>query len=139
MAKLSASVKYDSINITKVTKKFSTTWSSCSGIRKIEDKMPYSDQENALILEQFMLNQSVAVTLRWVRRTLDRNMPSRNGILRWQQKFKNSGNLAHRGGNRRPGRTAEDIGRVRLIFQENPQASTRSAATALGIPRTTVQ
>ena len=101
--------------------------------------MPYSAQEKALILEEFMQNQSVTVTQRWVRRTMDRNPPSRNDILRWQQQFRNSGNLAHRGGNGRPGRTAEDIARVRLMFQENPQASTRSAATALGIPRTTVQ
>ena len=85
--------------------------------------MPYSAQEKALILEQFMQNQSVTVTQRWVRRTMDRNPPSRNDILRWQQQFRNSGNVAHRGGNGRPGRTAEDISRVRLMFQE----------TALGI------
>ena len=64
VAKLSVTVKYGSINITNVTKKFSTTWFSSSGIRKIEDKMTYSAQEKALILEQFMQNQSVTVTQR---------------------------------------------------------------------------
>ena len=51
-------------------------------------------------------------------------------------KFRKSG---AQGGNGRQGRTAEDIARVRLMFQENPQTSTSSAVTALGIPRTKVQ
>ena len=100
--------------------------------------MPHSAQENALILELLMQNQSVMATQRWARRTMDRNLPSRNDILRWQQQFLNSVNLGHRGVDVRPGTTAEDIARVRLMLQENPRASTRSAATALGITRTTV-
>ena len=79
--------------------------------------MPYSDQEKALILEQSVQNQSETVTQRWVRRTIDKNPPSRNEILRWQQEFRNSENLAHRGGIGRSGKTADDIARVRLMFQ----------------------
>ena len=61
--------------------------------------MPYSAEEQAQILEQFMQDQSVTVTQRWMRRTMDRNSPSRNDILRWQQQFRNLGNLAQRGSN----------------------------------------
>ena len=120
VAKPSVTVKHSSINITNVSKKFSATWFSYSGIRKIEDKMSYSVQEKALILEQFMQNKSVTVTKRWLRRTMGRNPPSRNDVLRWQQQFGNSGNLAHRGDNGRPGRTAENIARLLLMFQETP-------------------
>ena len=111
VAKFSFAVKYGSIYLTNVTKKFSTTWFSCSGIWKIEDTMPYSAQEKVLILEQFMENQSVTVTQRWVRRTMDGNPPSRNDILWWHEQFRNSGNLAH-------GEVTEDQEGVGRILRE---------------------
>lgn len=95
-------------------------------------------QEKAQILREYHRNQSIERTRRWVRRTMGKTPPYPSDIRRWNRLFTEHGSLAHRRGNGRPRISEARIEEVRLLFQEQPQTSLRSAADSLSMPVTSV-
>ena len=75
---------------------------------------------------------------RWFSRKTQRNQPHATDIARWQQNFKETGNIGHRETNSRPRVPSEKFEETRLSFQGNPRISIRSASATLNISRSTV-
>lgn len=100
--------------------------------------MPFTTQEKARILSEYHGTRSVALAPRCILRVLQKSPPYRTDILRWEQKFMESGNVDHRGGNGRPSTSEGTIEQVRQLFQDNSSLSIRAASAQLGIPRSTV-
>ena len=105
---------------------------------KVFLKMPFSLQEKAQILHEYIRTGSITTTQRWVHRVFRKNRPTRNDILRCYANFMSDGNLGHRGSNGRPRLADERIEEVRQMFAADPHLIIRRTSTVLGMPPTTV-
>lgn len=101
--------------------------------------MPFTTQEKARILSEYHRTRSVTLTQRSVRRAIQKSPPYRTDILRWKQKFMESGDVDHRGGNGRPSTSVETIEQVWQLFQDNSSLRIRATASKLDITRSTSQ
>ena len=100
--------------------------------------MRFTPQEKARIVAEYIRNQSVTRTQRWVRTQMRKEPTARNTIIQWHARFMESASLAHRGGNGRPRTNEETVEQVRSMFQDQPQLSIREAASTLDISTSTM-
>ena len=100
--------------------------------------MRFTPQEKARIVAEYIRNESITRTQRWVRTQIRKQPPARNTIIQWHTRFLESANISHRGGNGRPRTSEQTVEQVRLMFQDQPQLSIREAASVLDISTATV-
>ena len=100
--------------------------------------MRFTPQEKARIVAEYIRNESITRTQRWVRMQIRKQPPARNTIIQWHTRFLESANISHRGGNGRPRTSEQTVEQVRLMFQDQPQLSIREAASVLDISTATV-
>ena len=101
-------------------------------------KTRLTPQEKARIVAEYIRNQSVTRTQRWVRTLMRKEIPARNNINQWHTRFMESAYISHIGGYGRPRTSEQTVGQVRSMIQDQPQLSIREAASTLDISTATV-
>ena len=98
-----------------------------------------SIERRAASVQRYIQTNSIIATQRWYRSTYGPPAPSGDSIRRWHDHFLRYGTVADRQRSGRPRVSSEDVRKIEIAFNENPQLSTRNAERELGVPRSTIR
>ena len=83
--------------------------------------MGFTPLEKARIVAEYIRNQSVTRTQRWLLTQMRKESPACNTIIQWHTRFMEIPNISNRGGNGRPRTSEQTVEKVRSMFRDDPQ------------------
>ena len=99
----------------------------------------WTEQQKALIVQEFIRTWHVIEAQRFVRTTMNRHPPADSTIRRWHQNFLSRGGVQQRPRSGRPRTSDANFNLVRQLYSTQPTTSIRDAERQLQIPRSTIQ